>query len=104
MNEAQSIVKAARVTEVGKLSSLSEDYYPNGELFSLFLNPTESSSVSVGDVMVVEAMLPHSIAEFVEVPVVVGDWSPVVFLGLKAGTINLGEVDVYVAPMKDLII
>ena len=54
--------------------------------------------------MVVEAMLPHSIAEFVEVPVVVGDWSPVVFLGLKAGTINLGEVDVYVAPMKDLII
>ena len=93
--------QAGRITNVEKVTSLSENYYPDDEIFSLFLVPKEDGSASSGDVIIVEAMLPDSDGQYVDVPVVVGDWSPVFFRGLKAGAIDFSEVDVYVAPIKE---
>ncbi|MCR5588001.1 MAG: hypothetical protein K6F72_00110 [Bacteroidales bacterium] len=104
MENAKDIITAARVTNVGLLESLNEDYYPNGVLFSLFLAPKSDSSVEIGDIKEITAMLPHSNGEYVEVPVVVGDWSPVVFHALKADNDLLTDVKVYVAPIKDIIL
>ncbi|MBP5545733.1 MAG: hypothetical protein J6X59_00415 [Bacteroidales bacterium] len=102
MNTALDFIKAGRITNVGKLTSMSADYYPDGVSFSLFLAPKEDGDASTGDIMAVEAMLPESDGQYVEVPVAVGDWSPVVFRALKSGTLDLTDVDVYVAPIKEI--
>lgn len=97
-----NFTKAGRITKVEKVTSLSENYYPEKEIFSMFLAPKDDGVSSSGDVLIVEAMLPDSDGQYVEVPVVVGDWSPVFFRGLKAGGIDLSDVDVYVAPIKEI--
>ena len=72
------------------------------KIFSMFLAPKDDGVSSSGDVLIVEAMLPDSDGQYVDVPVAVGDWSPVFFRGLKAGGIDLSDVDVYVAPIKEI--
>lgn len=99
-----NFTKAGRITNVEKVTSLSENYYPEKEIFSMFLAPKDDGVSSSGDVLIVEAMLPDSDGQYVEVPVVVGDWSPVFFRGLKAGGVDLTDVDVYVAPIKEITI
>lgn len=97
-------IAAGRVTKVVKLTSLSNDYNPGGNVFSVFLAPKEGSDAGVGDVLAFDAMLPDSNGEFVEVPVVVGDWSPIVFRAIKASAIDLTDFDVYVAPIRELVL
>lgn len=97
------IIQSSRVTNAIKLVSLSEDYTP-GFLFSLFLSPIANQDIACGDVLAVNAVLAESDGAAVEVPVVVGDWSPVVFRTLKAsGGIDLTKVNAYVAPIKNLL-
>lgn len=101
MYTALNFTQTGRVTNVVKVTSLSENYIPDGEFFSMFLAPKDDGVSSSGDVLIVEAMLPDSDGQYVDVPVVVGDWSPVFFRALKAGGIDLSDVDVYVAPIKE---
>lgn len=96
------IVKAGRITNVIEVTSLTENYYPSGVIFSMFLVPKAATEVELGDVMIVEAMLPDTNGEYVDVPVVVGDWSPVLFRAIKASGIDLTKVDVYVSPIKEI--
>jgi len=98
MYSTESIIRASRITKISKLASLSENYFPD-ELFSLMLVAKSNSGVENGDVLAFDAMLPDTNNEYVEVPVVVGDWSPIVFRAVKAGAINLSKVDAYVAPI-----
>lgn len=101
METAKDIITAGRITKVEKVTSLSSNYYP-ADSFSMFLVPKAATGVELGDVMVVEALLPRTDNEYVNVPVVVGDWSPVVFRAIKASGIDLTKVDLYVAPIKEL--
>ena len=102
MYAKKEIIYASRVNNVVKLTSLSADYNP-GFLFSLFLAPVANQGVDAGDVLAVTAVLSESDGAAVEVPVVVGDWSPIVFRSLKSsGGIDLTKVKAYVAPIKDL--
>lgn len=99
MEITKEIIQAARVTDVQKLTSLTSDYHPD-KLFSLMLVPKQNSSVDVGDVVTFNATLPHAGNLPIEVPVVVGDWSPIVFCSIEANGIDLTEVDAYVAPIN----
>lgn len=100
MTELESIISAQCITNVVKLESLTEDFDLEGKLFRLFLAPALGSDVKSGDILTVDAMLPYSGGEAVEVPVVVGDWSPVLFQGIEASAIDLTDVDAYVAPIN----
>ena len=100
MYAAKDIITAGRITRVEKVASLSGDYFPT-DSFSMFLVP-KGGSTEMGDVVIVEAILPHSDGAYVDVPVVAGDWSPVVFRALKSGSIDLSDVDLYVAPITKL--
>lgn len=102
MYTALDIIKAGRITKVEKVTSLSENYYPDGVIFSMFLVPKESSNIELGDVIIVEAMLPDTNGAYVDVPMVVGDWSPVLYRAIKAEAIDLDTLDVYVAPIKEV--
>ena len=104
MYTALDIVKAGRITNVEKVTILSDPYYPNGVIFSMFLNAKSQSGVESGDVVVVEAMLPDTNGAYVDVPVVVGDWSPVIFRAIKAGAIDTDKLDVYIAPIKEIVL
>ena len=101
MYTAKDMITAGRITKVEKVTSLSANYYPE-KSFSVFLNAKANSGVENGDVVVVEAMLPDTDGAYVDVPVVLGDWSPVVFRAIKASGINLTKIDVYVAPINGL--
>ena len=96
MTTIESIVKTLLVTNVAKLDSLDEGYEP-GWMFKIFVNPKEGSEISKGDILTVDAGLYDSNGEIVEVPVITGEWSPIVFRTLKASSLDLTEVDVYVA-------
>lgn len=92
------MIRAGRVLNVEKLTDLSAGYDPQTP-FNMFLVPASGSTVELGDVIVVSATLPYGGDTAGDVPVVVGDWSPVIFRTLAAGAIDLTEVDVYVAPI-----
>ena len=98
MYAAKDIILASRITNVVKLDSLDTDYTPKG-LFSVLLAPKSGATAEKGDIVTFDAVLPHSTA-YVEVPVIVGDWSPIVFNTIKADSIDLTEVDVYIAPIN----
>lgn len=87
------------VTNVAKLDSLDVGYEP-GWPFKIFVNPKEGSGISKGDILTVDAELYDSNGESVEVPVVTGEWSPVLFRTLeKISSLDLSAVDVYIARM-----
>jgi len=100
MTELESIITAMCITSVVQVDDLTEDFSLDGVSFRVFLAPASGSDVKVGDVVAFDAMLPYSGGEFVEVPVTVGSWSPVLFTAIKASEIDLTDVDVYVAPIK----
>lgn len=103
MYGTNEIIKAGRITSVASIDSISEDYRPS-EVFSLFLAPTQGSEVEVGDIMEFDAILPHTNGEYVTVPVVVGDWSPIVFVAIKANALDLEKVNAYTSPMKEIVL
>lgn len=97
MTTIESIVKTLLVTNVVKLTSLEADYAPCGS-FKIFVNPKSGGDISKGDILTIDAVLYDSKGESVEVPVIAGEWSPVVFRSLDSATLDLTDVDVYVAP------
>lgn len=103
MYTAKDIILASRITNVVKLDSLDTDYTPKG-IFSVLLAPKSGATAEKWDIVTFDAILPHSNTEYVEVPVVIGDWSPIVFKSIKANSIDLTDVDVYIAPIKDLVL
>lgn len=93
-----ALIKAGRVLNVGKITDLTAAYSPNAP-FSVFLTPASGSLVEVGDNYIITGCTAYGEAEG-EIPVVVGDWSPVVFRSISASGIDLTEVDCYVAPIE----
>lgn len=91
--------QACRVTEVVNITDLTEDYMPERP-FSMYLAPVEGGTSEVGDVEIVNAILPYGAGQTTRVPVNVGDWSPVVFLALPADSIDLNKYEVFVSPIK----
>lgn len=96
-----ALIRAGRVLKVEQLSDLTSEYKPTSPdtCFSVFLMPASGSSVELGDVVLVNAKLPYGSAAG-DVPVVVGDWSPVIFESISASGVDLTDVDVYVAPFS----
>lgn len=97
----ENIITGARLSNITELTSLSSDYNPEGEMFSLLLLPKDDSSMEDGDWVKIKAMLPYSDGQFVDVPVRVGEWQEMVFKALKAGSIDLTELEVWVSIMKN---
>jgi hypothetical protein len=100
MTELESIISAMCITNVVQVEDLTEDFSLEGVPFRLFLVPKDGGDVKVGDVVAFDAMLPYSGGEFVEVPVVVGEWNPLFLTAIKASEIDLTDMDAYVAPIK----
>lgn len=96
MTTIESILKTLLVTNVTNVTSIEEGYNP-GWPFKIFVKPKEGSDISKGDILAVVAGLYDSNDEDVEVPVIVGEWSPIVFRWLKGGYLDLERVDVYIA-------
>ena len=69
-----SLIRAGRVIECNVAPQL--DTATTGKPFSIFIAPL-SNALEVGDIAVVSCDLPYEHAT--KVPVVVGDWSPVIF-------------------------
>lgn len=92
----EAFLQSARATKIQKVAAA--DGYTSNKPFSIFIAPTASSSQEVGDVLIITAKPVHN-EEAVEVPVVVGDWSPVVFDAIAAGGIGAG-LDVYIAEIE----
>lgn len=97
MTELESIISATCITNVVKIE---EGFDFDGKSYRLFLTPaSEESKVKVGDVVIVSGILQYSDGDFVDVPVVVGNWSPVLFKEVKFDE-SLEGLDAYVAPLK----
>lgn len=96
-----ALIRAGRVLEITKLTDLTAAYEPT-DPFSMFLTPTSGSTVGLGDTLLVSGTTPYDAvgAAAHDLPVVVGDWSPIVFRSIAASGIDLSDVDVYVAPIK----
>ena len=101
MTELESIISAMCITNVVKVEDLTDDFSLDGKHFRMFLAPASGSDVKSGDILPVDAILPYSGGEAVEVPVVVGSWSPVLFKAIEASAIDLNDVDAYVAPINN---
>lgn len=94
-------LRALRVLKIEKVTDLSSGFaLSNGNPFSLFIAPADGSSLDVGDVAIVNATIPYDNGNVVEVPVVVGDWSPVVFDSLDADNTAIADCDIYAAEIK----
>lgn len=110
------MIRAGRLTNVMPYSDFEswreqQDRRKKQEIFfSLFIVPDAGSGIEAGDVVIAkDAKLPHNEAAIV--PLVVGDWSPVVFLDIDpsliaAGGVSLDESLLYVAPMdgRDVVV
>ena len=97
-----STIRALRVLKVEKITDLSSGYKPAGDgprPFSLFLLPKDGSTYSVGDAVEITAKLPYA-ASATGVPMLVGDWSPVVFEEIPVDGVDLEEFTPYAAEIK----
>lgn len=105
MESAKDIILAARITKVMKLTSLSEDYTTGVNPFSVRVEPKSNSDLELGDTVKTQVMMPDTDGAYVEVPLTLGCWNEYVCLGLKASSgLNLSTMDVYVAPIKNLVL
>lgn len=89
----EAFIQAARATKVAKVTSLSEAYTP-GQPFSVFINPV--SDDDMGKAITITAK-PTRNDSAVEVPVAVGDWSPVMFDSISANGVDLTNNELFVA-------
>lgn len=87
-----ALIQAARATKLEKVTSLSEAYRP-GKPFNVFINPV--SSDDIGTVVKITAT-PDRNDSAVEVPVVAGDWSPIIFKEISASGVDLSGYELYV--------
>jgi len=97
-NMFEAILQSARATKITKVADLT-DGYTSAKPFSIFVCPTDNSPKEAGEVLVINAK-PVDNAAAVDVPVVIGDWSPVVFDAIGTGGINTSSYDVYIAEIK----
>lgn len=100
-----ALIRAGRILNVEKVTDLTAAYAPvvtdgvTPAPFSIFLVPAVGSTVLPGDVVIVNGKLPYGAAA-TDVPVIVGDWSPVVFESISASGVDLDDVDLYAAPIR----
>lgn len=94
----EAILQSARATKVEKVADLTNGY-TNNKPFSVFVYPGDNAPKAAGEVMVITAK-PVRNSQAVDVPVAIGDWSPVVFDAIAAGGINTSVYDVYVAEIE----
>ena len=114
MYGASEMIRAGRLTNVMDLDTFlgwrAGQANKEGIFFSVFILPDSAKAIEAGDVVMAAAKLPHR--EATKVPLVVGDWSPVVFVDIDhAAIISLEGVavdrdHVYVAPMdgRDVVV
>ena len=69
-----SLIRAGRVVDCAKASSLTD--LADAAPFSIFIAPI-TNAVEAGDIVELGCKLPYN--DNAKVPVVVGDWSPVIF-------------------------
>lgn len=94
----EAILQSGRATKVEKVASLTTAY-GNNKPFSIFVCPTDNSPKEAGEVLIINAKPVRNTAA-TDVPVTIGDWSPVVFDEIAADGINTGVYDVYVAEIE----
>ena len=93
----EAFLQAARATRVTKVADLTDGY--SGKPFSIFVAPTASSPKETGEVLIISAK-PVRNDDATDVPVSIGDWSPVLFDAIAADGINTSAYDVYIAEIE----
>ena len=92
--------ESVKVLNVGKVDSLSEEFkLENGNGFHVFIAPGSGADKDSGETIIIKAQ-PVKNAEAVEVPIVVGDWNPVLLRAIAANSeadtdIDLSAYSVY---------
>lgn len=87
--------ESVKVLKVDKVTDLSTNFAPaSGKPFHIFINPKSESSYDIGDVVVITAK-PAKNNTATAVPVVIGDWNPVLFENITAGAFDITTNDIY---------
>lgn len=92
-------IRALRVLDVKQVDDLTAKIYLDVP-FSLFVAPKVGSGYLPGDVISVEGGLAYSQGSETKVPVVVGDWSPIIFDFISANQLDANDFDVYIGFIK----
>lgn len=92
--------ESVKVLKVDKVADLSTNFTPaSGKPFHIFINPKSESSYEIGDVVVITAK-PTKNNTATAVPVVIGDWNPVLFESITAGAIDTTTNDIYYSEVE----
>lgn len=91
-------VKAMKVEKVTDLSSAFSLESKNA--FHIFIAPGAGADLDCGEVMQISAK-PAKNDAATTVPIVVGDWNPVVLDSISASAIDLDNYDVFVSEIAD---
>lgn len=93
--------ESVKVLIVEQITDISTAFKPaTANAFHIFLAPADGSSYSVGDVVTITAK-PVNNDSATSVPIVVGDWNPVVLESVSASGVDLTEFDVYVSEIAN---
>lgn len=91
--------------KVAKLDDLSSAYKDaDGKSFHIYVVPGAGATLDAGETIIINAK-PTRNDSSVDVPVCIGDWSPIVFEEISASTdqtdLDLDNYDVYVSPIEN---
>ncbi len=98
--------ESVKVLKVDQLESLSEDFsLSDGKGFHVFIAPLSGADKDSGETIIIKAK-PVKNDEAVEVPIVVGDWNPVLLEKIAANSeadtdIDLTKYKVFYSEIAD---
>ena len=87
--------ESVKVLKVGKVESLDTDFAPSStskKAFHIFIRPLEGADNDAGEIICINAK-PAKNDDFVEVPIVLGDWNPVLFEKIAANANTDTDID-----------
>ena len=92
------MLRVMRIVKIEKVEDLTTNYAP-GKPFSIFIAPVVGGAYLPGDVAIVNGTLPETTTA-TDVPVMVGDWSPVVFDSITASSLDLENCELYASELE----
>lgn len=98
--------ESVKVLNVSKVASLDTDFSPASKKgFHIFIAPGDNASHEAGEVVIIKAK-PVKNEQATEVPIVLGDWNPVLLESISANAnvdtdIDLDNYSVYYSEISD---
>lgn len=85
--------ESVKVLKVGKVESLDTDFAPaSGKAFHVFIRPLAGADNDAGEIVAIKAK-PVKNDQPTEVPIVLGDWNPVLLQSIAANANTDTDID-----------